>query len=381
MKPQIPIARPDIGDDEIALVTETLRSGWITQGPRVAEFEREFAAFAGAKHAVAVSSCTTALHLGLLVVGVGVGDEVIVTTHSFIASANAIRHCGARPVFVDIDARTLNMDPARVAAAITSRTRAILVVHQVGRPADLDALAAIAKQHKLPLLEDAACAIGSEHRGRRIGCNDWSPLVCFSFHPRKVLSTGDGGMLTTNREDFARRLRLLRQHGMSVNDLARHESSTIVSEEYVELGYNYRMTDVQAALGLAQLRRLPRLVTRRRELAARYDRELAALSRLELFTEPPASRWNHQTYLVRLKDATATQRDAVMQRLLDAGIATRRGIMSIHREPCYVQAFGAQCFPVSEQASDQCLCLPLFSQMTPADHDAVLDALRVTLGS
>jgi dTDP-4-amino-4,6-dideoxygalactose transaminase len=376
MAAMIPLARPDIGDDEIALVTETLRSGWITQGPRVAEFEREFAVFVGAKHAVAVSSCTSALHLGLLVLGVGAGDEVIVTPHSFIASANAIRYCGAWPVFVDIDARTLNMDPARVAAAITPKTKAILVVHQVGRPADLDALAAIAKKHGIPLLEDAACATGSEHRGRRVGCNDWSPLVCFSFHPRKVLSTGDGGMLTTGSDDVARRLRLLRQHGMSVNDLARHESQTIVTEEYVELGYNYRMTDVQAALGLAQLRRSPQLIARRRELAASYDRELASIPQLELFREPPESKWNHQTYLVRLKDSNAAQRDALLQRLLAAGIATRRGIMSIHREPCYVDEFGAQSFPESERASDQCLCLPLFSQMTDEEQSRVIAALR-----
>lgn len=379
MTSRVPLARPDIGDAEIALVTETLRSGWITQGPRVAEFEREFAAFATARHAVAVSSCTTALHLSLRVLGVGAGDEVIITPHSFIASANAVRHCGAWPVFVDIDPLTLNMDPARVAAAITPKTRAILVVHQVGRPADLDALASIAKRHKLPLVEDAACAIGSEHRGRRIGVNDWSPLVCFSFHPRKVLSTGDGGMITTDDDEFARRLRLLRQHGMSVNDLARHESKSIVTEAYVELGYNYRMTDVQAALGVAQLRRLPELVARRRELAARYDRELAAIPRLEVFHEPAGSKWNHQTYLVRLKDATAAGRDAVMQRLLDAGISTRRGIMSIHREPCYVGEFGEQAFPESERASDQCLCLPLFSQMTADEQGRVIAALREAL--
>ena len=381
MTPKIPLARPDIGDDEIALVTETLRSGWITQGPRVAEFEREFAAFVGAKHAVAVSSCTTALHLSLVVLGVGAGDEVIVTPHSFIASANAVRYCGAWPVFVDINPTTLNMDPARVAAAITPRTKAIMVVHQVGRPADLDALAAIAKKHKLPLIEDAACAVGSEHHGRKIGHNHYSPLVCFSFHPRKVLSTGDGGMITTGDDEFARRLRMLRQHGMSVNDLARHEATTIVTEEYTELGYNYRMTDVQAALGLAQLRRLPQLIARRRELAACYDRELVSISQLELFREPPESKWNYQTYLVRLKDATAAQRDAVMQRLLDAGIATRRGIMSIHREPCYVDEFGEQSFPESERASDQCLCLPLFSQMTDAEQQQVMAALGKAISS
>lgn len=372
---KIPLAKPELGDAEIALVTETIRSGWITQGPRVLEFEQEFAVYVGATHAVAASSCTTALHLGLLVLGVGAGDEVIVTPHSFIASANAIRYCGARPVFVDIDPRTLNMNPALVAAAITPRTKAIMVVHQVGRPADLEALSAVAKSHGVPLLEDAACATGSEYRGRKIGHNHYSALVCFSFHPRKVLSTGDGGMLTTDNIEFAKRLRRLRQHGMSVNDLQRHQSATIVTEEYLELGFNYRLTDLQAAMGLAQLRRLPQLLARRREIAASYDRELASVSQLELFAEPADARWNQQTYLVRLRDATAAQRDQVMQRLLDGGIATRRGIMSIHREPGYAE-FGAQSFPESERASEQCICLPLYTQMTGAEQDYVVQHLR-----
>jgi len=373
---RIPLTKPEIGEEEIALLSETIRSGWITQGPRVAEFERQFAAYVGASHAVAVSSCTAALHLGLHLLGVGTADEVIVTPHSFIASANAVRYLGAQPVFVDIDPATLNMDARRVPTAINSRTKAILVVHQVGRPAELDALSAIAKQYRLSLMEDAACAIGSELGGLKIGANRYSSLVCFSFHPRKIVTTGDGGMITTDNPDWAARLRRLRQHGMSVNDLQRHQSRRVVTEEYLELGYNYRLTDLQAAVGLAQLRRLPQMISRRRQLAAHYDHALADVPHLDLFREPSDARWNYQTYIVRLKNATASQRDAVMQLLLDAGIATRRGVMSIHREPDYVAAYGPQHFPESEKASDQCICLPLFSQMTEVEQNHVVDQLR-----
>jgi perosamine synthetase len=374
--PAIPLMRPEMGDEEIALVAETIRSGWITQGPRVRELEAEFCQFTGAAHAVAVSNCTTALHLALLVLEVGPGDEVIVPPHSYIATANAVLYCGARPVFADIEPLTLNLDPKKVAAAITPRTKAIMAVHQVGRPADLTALAALAKQHQVALVEDAACAAGSEYQGRSIGTNQWSSLVCFSFHPRKIISTGDGGMITTDRADYAAKLRLLRQHGMSVNDLQRHGSKTIVNEEYTILGYNYRLTDVQAAIGLAQLRRVPAFITRRREIVARYDAAFATVPGVAIFREPAGSRWNHQTYLIRLTGATTAARDAFMQKLLDDGIASRRGIMSIHREPAYTARFGPQSFPESEAASDQCVCLPLYTQMTDAEIGRVIAAVR-----
>ncbi|HEY5079065.1 MAG TPA: DegT/DnrJ/EryC1/StrS family aminotransferase [Opitutaceae bacterium] len=373
----IPLAKPDVGDEEIALVAETIRSGWITQGPRVAAFERGFAERVGAAHAVAVSNCTTGLHLCLVAAGIRPDDEVIVPSHSFIATANPVLYCGARPVFVDIDPLTLNLDPALVAAAVGRRTKAIVVVHQVGRPAELAAFAAIAAEKGVRLIEDAACATGSSYRGRPIGDNTHSQLVCFSFHPRKVISTGDGGMITTGDAELAKRLRLLRQQGMSVNDLQRHTSKTVVSETYPVIGYNYRLTDVQAAIGIPQLRRLDSIVARRREIAARYDAGLSGIPGVVLFEEPEGSVWNHQTYLIRLAGVKADARDRFMQALLDDGIATRRGVMSIHRETSYVERFGRQSLPESERASDECVCLPLYTQMTADEIEQVIGAVRM----
>jgi len=372
----IPIAKPEVGEEEIALVAETIRSGWITQGPRVAEFEAAFAARVGASHAVAVCNCTAALHIALLQAGVGPGDEVIVSPHSFIASANAILYCGARPMFVDISPATLNMDESLVAAAITPRTKAILAIHQVGRPADIAALGALAAERGLKLIEDAACATGSAFRGKPIGDNTHSQLVCFSFHPRKILSTGDGGMITTSDPGVAQHLRLLRQHGMSVNDLQRHKSKTIVSESYPILGYNYRLTDVQASIGLGQLRRLESILARRREIAARYDAAFSKAHGIGIFAEPPGCRWNQQTYIIRLAGSKAQARDRFMQSLLTDGIATRRGIMSIHREAPYIERYGRLSFPASEDASDQCVCLPLYTQMSDAEIQAVIEGVR-----
>ena len=301
----IPIAMPLLADEEAEAAREAVLSGWVSQGPQVAAFERDFAALVGAPHACAVSNCTTALHLALTALNIAPGDEVITASHSFIATANSIRYCGATPVFVDIDPDTYNIDPERVAEAITPRTRAIIAVHQMGMPCDLAALVAIADRHGIALIEDAACAAGSQIRinGRwdRIGKPD-GRIACFSFHPRKVITTGEGGMLTTSDPELDRKFRLLRQHGMSVPDTVRHGSPRVIFEDYLTVGFNYRMTDIQAAVGRKQLTKLSEIVARRRALAARYAELLGNIEGLSLPFEPEWARSNWQSYCVRLPE-------------------------------------------------------------------------------
>ena len=381
---RIPLAKVAFGRLEEEAVTRVLRSGWVTQGPEVAAFEREFAEFCGARHAVAVSNCTVSLHLALLVSGVKPGQEVITVSHSFIATANAIRHCGALPVFVDIRLDDLNMDPALVEAAITPKTAAIMLVHQLGMPARSAEIAAIARRHGLPLVEDSACAIGSEtldgNQWRRIGA-PFDKLSCFSLHPRKLLSTGDGGMITTDDADLAARLRLLRQHGMSVNDQQRHQSQQVVFEEYVEVGFNYRLTDIQAAIGRCQLARLPQMVARRRELAEIYRAKLSQIDGVIVPADRTDTRTNWQSYCVMLPDGVDQRQ--VMQAMLDDGIATRRGVMNAHREPAYSrgeEATGVRFpLPVSEKAQDRGLILPMFDEMTEQDLETVSSSLANAL--
>lgn len=372
----IPIAKPLLGEEEAEAARAVVLSGWVSQGAEVAGFEKDFAAFVGAGHACAVSNCTTALHLALLAVGVGVGDEVVTVSHSFIAGANTIRQCGAQPVFVDIEPDGFNIDPEAVAAAITDRTRAILCVHQIGMPCDMAAILAIARRFGVAVVEDAACGLGSEilvgGAWQKIG-RPMGDVVCFSFHPRKVLTTGEGGMLTTDNPAFDRLFRLWRQHGMSVSDRERHSSATVVFEDYLVPGYNYRMTDIQAAIGRVQLRRLPSIVARRRALADRYARALAGIEGLSAPQEPAWARSNWQSYCVRLGDDIDQQR--LMQQLLDRGISTRRGIMNMHQEQAQADVPRPHPLSRSEIARDRSILLPLYAQMTEAEQDEVLAAL------
>jgi dTDP-4-amino-4,6-dideoxygalactose transaminase len=379
----IPVARPLLDEREADAARRVILSGWVTQGPEVAAFEREFAEAIAAPHACAVSSCTTALHLALAVCGVSKGDEVVTVSHSFIATANAIRYCGATPVFVDIQRDTFNMDPALVEAAIGPRTRAILAVHQLGMPCDLAAILEIGKRRSIPVIEDAACAAGSEirwnDRWERIG-RPRGLIASFSFHPRKLLSTGDGGMLTTADPELDRQFRLLRHHGMSVSDTVRHAASTVIQEEYPVLGYNYRMTDIQAAIGREQLKRLPEIVARRRALAARYQERLATVPGLRIPTEPDWARTNWQSYAVRVEAGRQRQ---IMQRLLDAGISTRRGVMNAHREAAYPDGTwrASGTLRESEAAQETAIVLPLFHQLTETDQDRVIEELTRAAGA
>jgi dTDP-4-amino-4,6-dideoxygalactose transaminase len=374
---KIPIARPSLGEEEADAARRAILSGWITQGPEVAAFEEEFSAYVGAGFACAASSCTTALHLALLGLGIGPGDEVVTVSHSFIATANAVRYCGATPVFVDVDPRTYNIDPGLIEAAISPQTRAIMPVHQMGLPCDLPAILEIASRHRLPVIEDAACAIGSailiENRWERIG-RPHGVVACFSFHPRKVVTTGDGGMITTGDPELDRRFRLLRQHAMSIPDTVRHAAQSVVFEEYPEVGYNYRMTDIQAAIGRVQLERLPGILARRVGLANRYHEALHSIIGLEPPHVPAGLRPNYQSYPVRVGARFPLGRDALMQALLERGISTRRGIMNSHQEPAYAD-LGALDLGHSVSARDQVILLPLYDGLSPDDQEYVIDCL------
>jgi perosamine synthetase len=391
VRKMIPITRPWLDEKEVDAARRSILSGWVTQGPEVAAFESEFSDWVGAKHACAVSSCTTALHLALLAIGVGVGDEVITVSHSFIATANVIRYCGATPVFVDIQASTYNIDPELIDEAVTERTRAILCVHQMGMPCDLKKVIEVARRRSLLVVEDAACAVGSEifwdGCWEKIG-RPHGDIACFSFHPRKAITTGDGGMITTANAEWDARLRLLRQHGMSVPDTSRHAAKEVIFESYPILGYNYRMTDIQAAVGREQLKRLAEITERRRFLAARYREMIGRYSDIQVPSEPEWARSNWQSFCVRLPDRRL-QKD-VMQEMLDLGVSTRRGIMCAHREEAYSRGDwcciesrnSCACAPrtcarllESEAAQDHAIILPLFHSMTLEDQDTVVEAL------
>jgi dTDP-4-amino-4,6-dideoxygalactose transaminase len=376
----IPIAKPILNEREVEAVRRVILSGWLTQGPEVAAFEREFAEYVGAPYACAVSNCTTALHLALLAVGVGAGDEVITVSHSFIATANAIRYCGATPVFVDIEHGTYNIDPKQIEPAITPRTKAILCVHQLGMPCDLPRVVEIGRRRGIPIIEDAACASGSEllydGRWERIG-KPHGDIACFSFHPRKVMTTGDGGMITTANVEFDRAFRLWRQHSMSVTDAVRHGSRDVIFESYPELGFNYRMTDLQAAVGRVQLTRLAWTVGERRRVAGEYALRLSGIEGLTLPTEPRWARTNWQSYCVGLP-ASCDQR-AVMQRMLDDGISTRRGVMNAHLERPFSAMAERQPLPRSERAQQHAIILPLIASMSVEQVEQVYDSLAAAI--
>ncbi|BBH68039.1 aminotransferase DegT [Actinoplanes sp. OR16] len=373
---KIPVMIPLLGEEEAQAAADAVRSGWVAQGPRVAKFEEEFAAIVGAGHGVAVSSCTTGLHLALVLHGIGPGDEVIIPSFSFIATANAVRYVGATPIFADVDIATGNVTVETLDAVRTDRTRAVIAVHQGGVPFDTAALRKAAAGWGVVLVEDAACAAGSTAYGQPAGTG--AAVAAWSFHPRKLITTGEGGMVTVDDADAAVRLKRLREHGMNVSAADRHASKQPVLEAYLETAYNYRMTDIQAAVGLVQLTRLAGLVAQRRQFAARYQELLAGIDGLIPVRDPAYGQTNYQSFWVLL-DGFPVDRDEVLSALAAKGVSARRGIMASHLEPAYADVTPPP-LPVTERLTRNSLILPLHHQLTEDDQDHIVGVLRDLAG-
>jgi dTDP-4-amino-4,6-dideoxygalactose transaminase len=373
----LPFSQPDIEQAEIDEVVDTLRSGWITTGPKTKEFERRFAEYIGTHHAIAVNSCTGGLHVALAAAGVGPGDEVIVPTMTFCSTANVVIHLGATPVIVDVAPDTLNIAPQSLEAAVTSRTKAVIPVHLYGHPCDMDRINEIAKTHRLLVVEDAAHAVAAEWRGRRIG--SFSPATAFSFYAIKNLTTAEGGMITTNDGEYAGRMRILALHGISRDAWKRYSTEGSWYYEVSVPGFKYNLTDLQAALGLHQLARLEAMTQRRAELSAQYHAGLCDLPEIQLPTARPGIRHAWHLYAIRLRlEMLKINRAEFIEYLKAEGIGTSVHFIPLHRQPYYRDRFGFQPvdFPVADAAYHRLISLPLYTRMTERDVDDVVEAVR-----
>jgi dTDP-4-amino-4,6-dideoxygalactose transaminase len=370
---RINVMKPWLGYEEIASVAEAIESGWVAQGPRVAAFEEKFAAQVDAEHAIAVSSCTTALHLALIVAGVGPGDDVVVPSLSFIATTNAPVYVGADPVFADVDAATGNLTRDTIEAVLTPRTKAVILVHQGGVPADAPAIRALCEPRGIVVVEDAACAVGSRYLGRHVAGD--AAIAAWSFHPRKIITTGEGGMITTGNADWAARARRLREHAMSVSAVERHLTVLPPAEEYIELGFNYRMTDIQAAMGIVQLDRVDAIVQRRREIADTYRRAFSDVEGLRIVSEPPGAESNFQSFWIEVLPPFPLDREGLLAHLASRDISARRGIMAAHRQPAY-KGHPAGPLPATERLTDNTLILPVYHQMSVDEQSRIVAAVR-----
>lgn len=371
----INVMEPWFGDQEARAVAEVIASGPVTPGPKVKEFEARFGAGREVRHAVATSSGTAALHLALVVAGIGPGDDVVVPSLSFIATANAVTYVGARPVFCDVDPATGTVTADTLRAALTLDTRAVVVVDQSGVPVDLDPVRELCDRHEITVIEDAGSAVGSQYKGRPVGTG--ADIAVWSFHPDKVVTAGEGGMLTTHRADWAARARTLRGHSMTVPAAGRRGSSVAASEVYVEIGFDYQMTDLQAAVGIVQLGRLDEIVLRRREIAAKYEAGLSGLSGLRFVTDPPYGTTNFQAFWLEVLPGFSTDREGLLLRLAEAGISARRGFMASHRQPAYRwRDTGNAGLQNTERLTDRTLVLPIFHALDSVCLNRIINSVR-----
>lgn len=367
----IPITKPYFNNDERKAVAQTIASGWVLQGPRVEAFEEKLKEYIGTSYAIATSSATTALHMALMILGIGPGDEVLVPSFSYIASANCIVHAGATPVFVDIDPQTYNLDPSDIEKKISNKTKGIMVVHQIGLPADMPALLKIAKTHHLKIIEDAACGLGSKIKSQHVGT--FGNIGCFSFHPRKIITTAEGGLLVTENKDWAKTAQMMRAHGADTSAYKRHDSKTFHKESFPIIGYNYRMSDVHAAIGLAQYKKLRKILSSRKEQAARYNRAFQNNPNLQLPHVPEGFTHTFQSYLLRIVDGEKI-RNKLVTKLLEKGITTKYGISPSHLEPPYRTMYPSLTLPITEKAALETIILPTYVQLSRRQQDHVIQS-------
>jgi dTDP-4-amino-4,6-dideoxygalactose transaminase len=379
--PYIVFGSPTIGADEIAAVNRTLETSWIGTGPRVHEFERRFAEYTGAKHALATSSCTAALHLAMVASGVGPGDEVITTPMTFCATANAIIHTGGTPVFADCQKDTMNIDPAAIEAAVTPRTKAILPVHFAGRPADMDAITAIARRHSLLVIEDAAHAIESSYRGRKVG--SISALTCFSFYVTKNMTTGEGGMVTTNDSELAKKIKVYGLHGMSADAWSRFSDSGYKHYDVVFPGFKYNLTDMAASLGLVQMPKLEGWLARRAEIWSRYDEAFSNLPLIRPLAPEPDTVHARHLYILQIDDHAPVSRDRFMAEMHKRGIGTGVHYRALHAHPYYSERFNLrpEQFPNAHQIGERTVSIPLTPKLTDDDVSRIIASVRSILGA
>lgn len=374
---KIPITKPYFTKEEEKAVVEVLRSGWVVQGPKVKEFEERFAQFTGAKYAIATTSCTTALHLSLAALGIGPGDEVIVPAFTFAATANVVEHLKAKPVFVDIDLQTFNIDTQKIEEKINKRTKAIIPVHLFGLSADMGTIMKIAKKHKLFVIEDAACGLGSFYKGKHVG--NFGQTGCFSLHPRKAITTGEGGVIITNSKKLAEKLNSLRDHGAVISDIARHQKSAFKLSDHSLAGFNYRMTDIQGAIGVEQMKKLPFILKERKRRAEIYNRALKAHHYLITPVVPQGCIHSYQSYVVRAKEGSPLGRDKLAQKLINEGISVRPGTQSVPHLSYYRKKYGYKSsdFPNSLKAEKRTITLPLFVKMTKKEQEFIIKSLNL----